>query len=307
MRAGRPKTLTPGLTRLTTLAEGVIGRVREFGESLGAAVARAFSRNTDTKRFFVLNSDEMRALADALHASMPQASLVDGGVTCAPRDWRTHFTGRLAGSGIEIGALYKPMVCHAGMTVRYADCLPAASLRAMYPELAGERLVEPDIVDDAQVLGTVESASCDFVIAAHVLEHLPNPIQAIENWLRILRPAGLLYLVVPDKRVSFDRARVRTSIEHLLLDYRRPSADRDFEHFLEYASLVHNARGEAALREADRLKQTAHSIHFHVLMPSDVVAMLQWMAVHVQPLAIVEGPCMNPHDDEFHVLIRKES
>jgi hypothetical protein len=90
-----------------------------------------------------------------------------------------------------------------------------------------------------------------------------------------------------------------------VLDYLRPSTERDYEHFVEYAALVHGASGTSAVAEADRLIASGHSIHYHVFAPDDVVTLLRWMSREVQPLDIVEGPCLNPMHEEFHLLVRK--
>lgn len=39
--------------------------------------------------------------------------------------------------------------------------------------------------------------SFDRVVAAHVLEHLPNPHRVVREWMRVLKPGGLLSLVLP--------------------------------------------------------------------------------------------------------------
>lgn len=40
--------------------------------------------------------------------------------------------------------------------------------------------------------------SCfDFVYASHVLPEMPYPHVALENWIRICRPGGYIYIVVP--------------------------------------------------------------------------------------------------------------
>ena len=61
----------------------------------------------------------------------------------------------------------------------------------------------------------------DFVIANQVLEHFQNPLLALQNMLRVLKPGGVLYLSLPDKRFSFDVDRPVTTVEHVLRDYRR--------------------------------------------------------------------------------------
>lgn len=44
---------------------------------------------------------------------------------------------------------------------------------------------------------TFEDQSFDRVIAAHVLEHLINPTDALREWVRVLKPNGVLSLVLP--------------------------------------------------------------------------------------------------------------
>jgi hypothetical protein len=114
-----------------------------------------------------------------------------------------------------------------------------------------------------------------------------------------------LYLVVPDKRRTFDRPRVRTTIEHLILDDREPSVERDFEHFLDYAIHVHKGTLDAAIAEAHRLVSTDASIHFHVFIPQDIVTLVQWVNDHVTPVRIVDEPAMSPDHEEFHVLLER--
>lgn len=61
------------------------------------------------------------------------------------------------------------------------------------------------------------SGSLDYVIASHVIEHLFDPIGAIEEWMRVLRPGGIVFCIVPHKVRTFDKDRPRTSAAELLL------------------------------------------------------------------------------------------
>jgi SAM-dependent methyltransferase len=237
-------------------------------------------------------------------SEMPQAVVVDDSVTLQHEEWRTIFASRLSGRGLEIGPLHRPLHPHAGMEVLYVDYEDVETLKKRYPTLA-EGLTRVDIVDDGERLATVADNSYDFVIAAHVIEHTRNPIATIAHWLRVIKPGGHVYLIVPDKRVTFDRRRVRTSLEHLILDYQEPSAVRDFEHFLEYATLVHDKAAEAAVDEAKALERDHVSIHFHTFLPADMVRLVRWLDAHVTRAEIAEGPAMSPERDEFHVLLRK--
>jgi SAM-dependent methyltransferase len=210
---------------------------------------------------------------------------------------------RLRGHGVEIGALGRPMPVHRDMTVHYVDRCTVEELRSSYPEIGADPIVAPTIVDDATRLDTIANERYDFLIAAHVLEHLANPVLALANWCRVVQRGGLLYLVLPHPRFTFDRRRPPTLLAHLVLDYESPSPERDYEHYLEYAVLVHRARVWDALAEARRLRDVDFSIHFHVFRPSDTVALLQWFSRTIRPVEIVEGPLMNATSDEFHLLV----
>jgi SAM-dependent methyltransferase len=41
------------------------------------------------------------------------------------------------------------------------------------------------------------NASFDRLIATHVLEHIPDPVAALREWDRVVRPGGLLSIVLP--------------------------------------------------------------------------------------------------------------
>jgi ubiquinone/menaquinone biosynthesis C-methylase UbiE len=50
--------------------------------------------------------------------------------------------------------------------------------------------------EDATKL-SFENEYCDRVIAAHILEHLHRPHEVIREWMRILKPGGVMTLVLP--------------------------------------------------------------------------------------------------------------
>ena len=50
--------------------------------------------------------------------------------------------------------------------------------------------------EDATKL-SFENEYCDRVVAAHILEHLYKPHEVIREWMRILKPGGVMTLVLP--------------------------------------------------------------------------------------------------------------
>jgi predicted SAM-dependent methyltransferase len=172
----------------------------------------------------------------------------------------------LEGAGIEIGALHYPLwLDPARACVRYVDRLTVPELRKQYPELAVYALVDVDVVDDGETLSSFADGTLDFVIGNHMLEHCENPLGTTRNHLAKVRPGGVLYYAVPDKRFCFDVDRPLTTFEHLVRDDREGPAWSRREHFLEWARLVNKhtepEKVEANVRE---LLARNYSIHFHV-------------------------------------------
>jgi glycosyltransferase involved in cell wall biosynthesis/2-polyprenyl-3-methyl-5-hydroxy-6-metoxy-1,4-benzoquinol methylase len=70
----------------------------------------------------------------------------------------------------------------------------------------------------------VKNESEDFVISSHVVEHLPNLIGAFQEWNRVVRDGGYIFMIVPRKgALAADEDRELTSLSHFIEDYRRAS------------------------------------------------------------------------------------
>jgi hypothetical protein len=98
----------------------------------------------------------------------------------------------------------------------------------------------------------------------------------MKEWYRVLRPGGILFLALPDKRLTFDKRRPRTTLGHLLADHRDRGEGSRSGHYEEYARLVHNVKGDDAVRDAARLMATSYSIHFHVWIPKDILELTRF-------------------------------
>ncbi len=168
----------------------------------------------------------------------------------------------LQGDGLEIGALHSPISVGEAARVRYVDRLSVADLRRQYPELAAYTLVEPDILDDGERLATIDDASQDFVIGNHFLEHCQDAIGALKTMLRVLKPGGVIYAAIPDKRFTFDHRRPVTEIEHLVRDHEEGPAWSRRAHFEEWVTLGE----DVSTREmtVEHLLEIDYSIHYHV-------------------------------------------
>ncbi|HIK33394.1 MAG TPA: glycosyltransferase [Oscillatoriales cyanobacterium M59_W2019_021] len=210
----------------------------------------------------------------------------------------------LQGEGIEVGALHSPLQVPETVKVRYVDRLSVFDLRMQYPELNELPLVDVDIIDDGEVLGTIPDASVDFVIANHMLEHCQNPIATLKNYLRVVKPGGTIYLAIPDKRYTFDRDRPVTTLEHLIRDDREGPETSQIQHFEEYVRLVDRVP-ETQLSERLRLLlvDMDFSIHFHVWTPE---AFTEFLTYCQQELPYpFELECLQSNEAEFIAILRK--
>jgi SAM-dependent methyltransferase len=130
----------------------------------------------------------------------------------------------------------------------------------------------------------------DYVIASHVLEHVANPVAALAEFHRVVRPGGLLYLVVPDRRRTWEHRRRPTPIDHLLEDFLRQTTACDPTHIDEFVfeadwSLFSpdTPAAEVPARQAE-LARGMHeavargedlNIHFHAFEPANFRALLE--------------------------------
>lgn len=100
-----------------------------------------------------------------------------------------------------------------------------------------EKPLGTQFICDAIDLSQVGNGLYDLLLSSHCIEHIANPIAAIREWNRVLKPGGHMVLVAPDKRYTYDRLRPVTSLEHLREDFQKRVGEDDRTHFKEIMSL----------------------------------------------------------------------
>lgn len=189
---------------------------------------------------------------------------------------RQRLAELLKGHGIEIGALHRPLAVSGRAHVTFVDRLPLEQLREHYKELAELQLAPVDVIGSADNLAAFADETLDFVIANHLIEHLEDPIKALKEFQRVMRPRGLLFMCVPDARVTFDRLRPLTHAEHIIAEHRGGSEVIMSNRRDHYVDWVINVEDSGVLGELDRpisastqeervrkLMEMDYSIHFH--------------------------------------------
>jgi SAM-dependent methyltransferase len=92
-------------------------------------------------------------------------------------------------------------------------------------------------IKEATDLKAIADKKYDFVISTNCLEHMANPLKALEEWSRVLNNEGMLLLILPNKEYTFDHKRKDTSFEHLMDDYRNNTDESDMTHLEEILKL----------------------------------------------------------------------
>jgi SAM-dependent methyltransferase len=148
----------------------------------------------------------------------------------------------MAGDVLEIGPGHVPFPIASAARVTYADRSIEGGRDANFPELVGEPHGPDAHVDldlDQDGLRVFADASFDGVVASHMIEHLANPVAALMEFWRVLRPGGRLVLLVPDRDHTFDAGREPTPLAHVLDEHRRGVTSVDEAHIREFCAALY--------------------------------------------------------------------
>lgn len=131
---------------------------------------------------------------------------------------------------------------------------------------------------EASELSQVTDNCYDFLLSSHSLEHIANPIKALKEWHRVVKPEGTIVLVLPDKDHTFDHNRPYTEFDHLLEDFEKDTQEDDTTHFEEILQLHDlEKEGNQSSKEEfkERMKKNSQNrtMHHHVFN-FDVLEML---------------------------------
>ena len=125
------------------------------------------------------------------------------------------------GAGVEIGASHAPIAPKkAGYNVTVIDHATRSELLEKYKDQG----VKLENIEDVDFVWKGESYAgltgkrnyYDWVIASHVIEHVPNLVGFINSCDEILNDTGVLSLAVPDGRFCFDYFRPMSGLSKVL-------------------------------------------------------------------------------------------
>jgi SAM-dependent methyltransferase len=192
-----------------------------------------------------------------------------------PVDRKTFLASILENSSVlEIGPLDRPLL--RGPNVFYFDMFDTEKLKVRSVELGRTAEGVPDIhfSSESGDLGVIDR-QFDNVISAHSIEHQPDLVAHLEAVARLLAPGGRYFVIMPDKRYSFDHFAPESSLQDVL---------------------------DAHLEE--RLVHTEQAVRAHYERHTHNRAIRHWLGVHGTPGSVVdpvdvEELCAHARDGKY--------
>jgi SAM-dependent methyltransferase len=175
----------------------------------------------------------------------------------------------LKGRGVEIGGGSTPHILERHIEVTHFDVRSREELATYFATENIDIQVHP--LED---FNNIFPQGADFLIAHHVLEHTPNPIETLLNWHKMVKPDGTIVISLPNHLLCGDDKRLVPPIEHLLADYCFESDGDDFsslEHILsflcswyEFSPGLQNLNAKETCDEMlSNLHRSGHDLHWH--------------------------------------------
>ena len=240
--------------------------------------------------------------------------------------------------GIEIGALAKPIISKSDGTIYYADHLSTQDLRKKYADHSKLGLVDLDAIvnvdfvlaDCSLIEALGDKGPVDYVVASHVIEHLPDTIGWLQQIAKCLHEGGYLCLAIPDKRFTFDHFRECSTTRELIANYLQhvvlPTPAQVFDHVAHAAEVdaaavwQGNTRKRRPIDEGHTLdnglllardlmeRPVFHDVHCTVFTPYSFCCLLKdLMSLNLVPYTVAEFATTQHMGTEFHVTLRKET
>jgi len=181
-----------------------------------------------------------------------------------------HF---LSGRGFEIGPGASPAAYRGVEELSFIDKRNREELEELFNVRIDYAVVT---LEEARAICRQEGKR-DFVVAHHVLEHSPDPIQTTIDWLALIRDGGRFFFSIPSHMNSCEKDRVPTPIEHIVDDYLFERSGDDFEskgHILSFIdqwtvmderSIWYAQNGVTAFAQTSlsEMRRNGHDLHWH--------------------------------------------
>jgi SAM-dependent methyltransferase len=168
-----------------------------------------------------------------------------------------------------------------------------------------------DIISDATSI-PVADKTFDYVFSSHCLEHCANPLKALFEWKRVIKPGGTLFLVLPHCDRTFDRYREKTTLNHVIADYDTLTHDHDYSHIDEIKEgwsklddielMTRDFERDWGFPMWDFESRMKHdTIHYHVWTQNEMIDVLKYIGMKILYVADI----VPERHDSFLIVSQK--
>lgn len=214
----------------------------------------------------LLSPSQRKAVWTLFHRLRALGRPASGGT---PEDRRAILLSMLDrdGRGLEIGPSHNPVAPkREGFRVEVVDHADRATLVGKYRGHG----VDVDLIEDVDFVWSGESyaeltgksSHYDWIIASHVIEHVPDLVGFVKACAEVLHDGGVLALAVPDKRFCFDRFRALTGLQGLVDAHLEGRRDHSPGSVADYSLNVVALRGRIGWKPGEALAATTADFGF---------------------------------------------
>lgn len=221
-------------------------------------------------------------------------------------EMKQYLCSSLSGYGIEFGAATNPTPLPLSCSVDYADLFINKPGDSRYYQDKNIDFVTIKYQTSLDNMDCIANNSLDFVIACHVIEHVRNPLLAIEKVWNKLKSGSKFVLVIPHRNLTFDSKRSITPLEHIIEDYSNFVVERDILHYVDFftnAFPVNNLYH--VILESYENPNT--DIHFHTWDERSFSLMIDYFSKNIRKWSNVEiyQHLNSPDAYEFYAILTK--
>lgn len=141
---------------------------------------------------------------------------------------------------LEIGVLDKPTFTKKEKNIFYLDWFSREELYFKHKEknlAIAKGLYDVDFVVKNKDFSNEINDKFDIVIANHIIEHVPDTINWLQNISSILNEDGFLFLAIPDKNYTFDKLRSLTTLARLICNNDEKLVNPTVYHVFEHLNM----------------------------------------------------------------------
>lgn len=157
-----------------------------------------------------------------------------------------------------------------------------------------------------------QDSSIDYILSSHCLEHCPNTLKTLYEWKRIIREDGILVLILPHGKRTFDNGRTLTNLRHHIEDYQNEVSYDNTSHWLEFLNISLFQKSHYWISDAPKDKNgtpdfnwvvSKGHMHYHVWTVTEMLDVLRYLKFKI----IIALDFVLEQADSFLIVARNTS